>query len=123
MPIKAGFKLQIFVPETIITPRPEDIKCQGQQKLTPRLGCSLNGHRITHELEMTSPIKVGDTIAVKIGSFRNPGTTEPTEPFGFSIRSDSWYEVAETLSPDSGKVKMTAPSIITDFDFSVFDSR
>ena len=72
---------------------------------------------------MTSPIKVGDTIAVKIGSFRNPGTTGSTEPFGFSIRSESWYEVAETLNPDSGKVKMAEPSIITEFDFSVFDDR
>ena len=54
---------------------------------------------------------------------RNPGTTEATEPFGFSIRSESWYEVAEVLDPDSGKVKMDKPSIITDFDFSVFDAR
>lgn len=29
VPIMPGFKLQIFVPETIVTPRPEDIKCIG----------------------------------------------------------------------------------------------
>lgn len=53
----------------------------------------------------------------------NPGSTYPTEPYQLSIRSDTWYEVAEELAHPGGKVQMEDPSVISDYSFSVFDYR
>jgi hypothetical protein len=75
------------------------------------------------ELEMVRNIQVGDSIVINIGTMKNPGSSLTTEPFGLSIRSGTWYEVSEMLEPPGGSVQMTQPSLITDFDFSVFDYR
>jgi len=69
------------------------------------LGCYLNGNRITMELGMRnsgSTVTIDTTLYVKIGTMVNPGSTYQTQPFGLSIRSKTWYEVAEELAPVGG---------------------
>jgi hypothetical protein len=72
---------------------------------------------------MLQPIPENTRISISIGTMVNPGSTEQTEAYGFSIRSDTWYEVAEVLEPIGGVVQMTEPSLITDYQFEVFDDR
>lgn len=75
------------------------------------------------ELEINKPTPVGSELVITIGTMKNPGSTFPTEPFGLSVRSETWYEVSEMLLPPGGSVQMSEPSKITDYDFSVFDYR
>jgi hypothetical protein len=99
VPILEGFKLQVFVPQEIITPRAADIVCVGSPPLIQDLKCQLNGNRVTMELETLTPISVDTMISFKIGPMINPGSTQPTEePYQLSIRSDTYYEVAEELN-------------------------
>lgn len=75
------------------------------------------------ELVTLGPVGVDTNIQIKIGPMVNPGSTFPTEPYQLSIRSDTWYEVAEELNHPGGKVQMKDPSIIQDYSFEVFDLR
>ena len=72
------------------------------------------------ELDMRnagSLVSIETTLYVKIGIMVNPGSTYQTQPFGLSIRSKTWYEVAEELAPVGGQVEMKNAAVITDFDY------
>jgi len=81
VPLLEGFKLQIFVPENVITPRAADIVCVGEPPLVADLKCQLNGNRVTMELVTLGPVGVDTNIQIKIGPMVNPGSTFPTEPY------------------------------------------
>lgn len=68
-------------------------------------------------------VTIDTTLYVKIGTMTNPGSTYQTQPFGLSIRSKTWYEVAEELAPVGGQVEMKDPAEITEYSYSVFDER
>lgn len=53
---------------------------------------------------MVRPISVGDNIIINVGTMKNPGSSLTTDPFGLSIRSETWYEVSEMLEPPGGTV-------------------
>ena len=92
------------MPQEVTTPRAQDIDCEGTNPLVSDLSCYLNGNRVTMELEMMKPIPEGTDMIIKIGTMKNPGSTYPTESFGLSVRSETWYEVAEILEPPGGEV-------------------
>lgn len=123
IPLLEGFKLQVFVPQDVTTPRAADITCVGEPPLITDIQCQLNGNRITMELETLSQVSIDEQISITIGPMGNPGSTYPTEPYQLSIRSATWYECAEELAHPGGKVQMDEPSMITDYSFSVFDYR